>query len=56
MLNMDVQIYSVTGFDMKHKTVGQGPNNIGRIYLPKEWVGKSVAIILKELPDNRVRR
>jgi len=48
---MDMQIFSVTGFEMKHKTVGLGPN-CGRIYLPREWVGKGVTIILKELPDD----
>jgi len=51
---MDMQIFSVTGFEMKHKTVGRGPN-CGRIYLPREWVGKGVTIILKELPGKDVK-
>jgi hypothetical protein len=48
---MDVQIYTITGFDMMYKPVGPGPN-CGRVYLPREWIGKSVAIVLKELPDD----
>lgn len=44
---MDIQIFSVSGFEMIHKSVGDGGDS-GRIYVPKSWVGKDVTIILKE--------
>jgi hypothetical protein len=49
---MDVQFFSVWGFEMKLKTVGKC-NGVGLIYLPKEWVGKNVAIVLKDSIDAR---
>jgi len=36
---------------MQIKTVGKGPK-MGRVYLPKKWAGKEVAIVLKELPGD----
>lgn len=50
---MDIQIFTVTGFTMNRKKVKKGGNNSGRIYVPKEWVGKDVTVILNELPDRR---
>ena len=46
--NMDVQFFSVEGYHILHKTVTKGETS-GRIYLPKDWIGKKVVVILKEL-------
>lgn len=51
---MEKRLYPVTGFEMQIKTVGKGPK-MGRVYLPKKWAGKDVAIILKELPGKDVK-
>lgn len=48
MYNMDVQFFSVEGYHILHKTVTKGETS-GRIYLPKDWIGKQVVVILKEL-------
>jgi len=48
MYNMDVQFFSVEGYHILHKTVAKGETS-GRIYLPKDWIGKQVVVILKEL-------
>ena len=37
----------LTGFEMLEKTVNQSGNS-GRVYVPVEWVGKKVKIILLE--------
>ena len=37
----------VTGFEMLEKQVNQSGNS-GRVYVPIEWVGKRVKIILVE--------
>ena len=37
----------VTGFEMLEKQVNQSGNS-GRVYVPIEWVGKQVKIILLE--------
>ncbi len=37
----------VTGFEMLEKQVNQSGNS-GRVYVPIEWVGKRVKIILLE--------
>ncbi len=37
----------VTGFEMLEKQVNQSGNS-GRVYVPIEWVGKRVKIILIE--------
>ena len=37
----------LTGFEMLEKTVNKSGNS-GRVYVPVEWVGKKVKIILLE--------
>ena len=37
----------LTGFEMLEKTVNRSGNS-GRIYVPIEWIGKRVKIILVE--------
>jgi putative transposon-encoded protein len=37
----------ITGFEMLEKTVNKSGNS-GRVYMPVEWVGKKVKIILLE--------
>jgi putative transposon-encoded protein len=37
----------LTGFEMLEKTVNKSGNS-GRVYVPVEWVGKRVKIILLE--------
>jgi len=37
----------LTGFEMLEKTVNKSGNS-GRIYVPVEWIGKRVKIILVE--------
>ena len=37
----------LTGFEMLEKTVNKSGNS-GRIYVPVEWIGKKVKIILLE--------
>jgi len=38
---------TVTGTDMVKKTVGKHPT-AGVIYVPKDWVGKKVIVVLEE--------
>lgn len=37
----------LTGFEMLEKTVNKSGNS-GRVYVPIEWIGKNVKIILLE--------
>ena len=37
----------LTGFEMLEKQVTKGGNS-GRVYVPSEWIGKRVKIILLE--------
>jgi putative transposon-encoded protein len=37
----------LTGFEMLEKTINKSGNS-GRVYVPVEWVGKRVKIILLE--------
>ncbi len=37
----------LTGFEMLEKTVNKSGNS-GRVYVPTEWIGKKVKIILVE--------
>jgi putative transposon-encoded protein len=37
----------LTGFEMLEKKVNKSGNS-GRVYVPKEWIGKRVKIILIE--------
>jgi len=37
----------LTGFEMLEKQVNQSGNS-GRVYVPTEWIGKKVKIILLE--------
>lgn len=37
----------LTGFEMLEKTVNKSGNS-GRVYVPVEWIGKRVKIILVE--------
>lgn len=37
----------LTGFEMLEKKVNQSGNS-GRVYLPVEWIGKKVKVILIE--------
>ena len=45
--------YSITieAYDDVGKTVGKSSNNSGYLYLPKEWIGKKVRVILTEKPE-----
>lgn len=42
--------FSVFGVDYLKKTVGEGGTS-GRIYVPREWIGKEVVVILKSEGD-----
>jgi putative transposon-encoded protein len=44
---MKETIIKMTGFEMLEKTVNQSGNS-GRVYVPIEWIGKKVKIILIE--------
>ena len=48
MLNMDVHQFNIQGYFLVKKTVSKGDTS-GRVYLPKEWIGKEVAVVLKEI-------
>ena len=37
--------FKLEGSDMKKKTVGRQGDN-GHIYLPKQWIGKEVVVVL----------
>jgi len=37
----------LTGFEMLEKTVNKSGNS-GRVYVPVEWIGKKVKVILLE--------
>ena len=45
--NMRETKIELTGFEMLEKTVNKSGNS-GRVYVPVEWVGKKVKIVLVE--------
>jgi hypothetical protein len=38
----------VEAYEVIEKTVARGTNTTGRVYLPKEWIGKRVKVFLME--------
>lgn len=42
----------VQGYQVIEKEVAIGSKTSGRVYVPKEWIGKKVKIILLEEPNN----
>jgi putative transposon-encoded protein len=46
-MEVKVQAYQVI-----EKVVSAGTNTSGRVYVPKEWIGKKVKIFLVEEPDD----
>jgi putative transposon-encoded protein len=47
-MEVKVEVYQAI-----EKTVRAGTNTSGRVYLPKEWVGKTVKIFLMEELDTK---
>lgn len=47
------ETYTITidAYDNVNKTVGKTSNNSGNIYVPKEWIGKKVMVVLMEKPE-----
>ena len=38
----------IDAYDVIRKTVSKGTNTSGRVYLPKQWIGKQVKVFLIE--------
>jgi hypothetical protein len=38
----------IEAYEVIEKTVARGTNTTGRVYLPKEWIGKRVKVFLME--------
>ncbi len=45
----------VRGYQIIEKTVKESGNS-GRVYIPIEWVGKKVKIILIEKPEEKISK
>ena len=41
----------VQAYQVIEKVVSAGTNTSGRVYVPKEWIGKKVKIFLMEEPN-----
>ena len=42
----------VMAYQAIEKTVSAGTNTSGRVYVPKEWIGKTVKIFLMDDPKS----
>jgi len=53
LMKVEVQAYQVI-----EKTVSKGAETSGRVYVPKEWIGKTVKIFLMDEPmrDDQINR
>lgn len=47
-LTSNVMEIKVEAYEVIEKTVTEGTNTAGRVYLPKEWIGKRVKVFLVE--------
>lgn len=47
-MTMEIKIKAYQAIE---KVVSPGTNTSGRVYVPKEWIGKTVKIFLMEEPD-----
>jgi putative transposon-encoded protein len=42
----NAETYTVRGFEiLKYKTVSPGSQSAGKVYVPKEWIGKRVTVV-----------
>lgn len=50
MTDEEPQPLTFKGYAFARKTVGDGGDS-GRVYVPKDWKGKKVAVVLLEPPE-----